>query len=130
MINGKAVASDSIPVEVWKCLGKTGVEYLTREFNIMNIERIPEQWRISTNIPIFKNKGDILACGNFRGIKLMCHSMKIYERIHDKCLRGIVEISNEQFAFMKNKSITDAIFVLRQLQEKFVECEEDLHQCS
>ncbi|XP_047499087.1 uncharacterized protein LOC125045703 [Penaeus chinensis] len=40
---------------------------------------------------------------------------------------SIVEISNEQFAFMKNKSTTDGIFALRQLQEKFVECEEDLH---
>ncbi|XP_047487853.1 uncharacterized protein LOC125038387 [Penaeus chinensis] len=62
MKNGKAVGPDNIPVEVWKCLGKTGVEYLTREFNsIINIERLPEQWWRSTNIPIFKNKGDILA---------------------------------------------------------------------
>ncbi|XP_047485847.1 uncharacterized protein LOC125036932 [Penaeus chinensis] len=91
MKNGKAVGPDNIPVEVWKCLGKTEVEYLTHGFNnIMNIERIPEQWRRSTNIPIFKNKGGILACGNFRGIKLMCPNMKKYERIHDKRLRGIV----------------------------------------
>ncbi|XP_069994144.1 uncharacterized protein [Penaeus vannamei] len=60
-----------------------------------------------------------MECGNNRGIKLMSHSMKLYERVQESRLRNIVEISEEQFGFMKGKSTTDAIFVLRQLQEKF-----------
>ncbi|XP_069974794.1 uncharacterized protein [Penaeus vannamei] len=70
------------------------------------------------NLPV-ENKGDIMECGNNRGIKLMSHSMKLYERVQESRLRKIVEISEEQFGFMKGKSTTDAIFVLRQLQEKF-----------
>ena len=32
---------------------------------------------------IDKEKGDIHDCGNYRGIKLMSHTMKIWERIID-----------------------------------------------
>ena len=42
-------------------------------------------------------------------------------------MRNLVEISKEQFGFMKGKSTTDAIFSLRQLQEKFREGQKDLH---
>ncbi len=63
-------------------------------------------------IPIFKNKGDIMNCGNYRGIKLMCHIIKLYERVHENRLRNIVSISEEQFGFAKGKSTTDAIFAL------------------
>ena len=38
-----------------------------------------------------------------------------------KRLRNIVVISEEQFGFMKGKSTTDAIFVLRELQERYRE---------
>ena len=128
MKNGKVVGPDNLPIEVWKCLGSMGVENLKQELNkIMEEEKIPDEWRKSTLIPIFKNKGDIMECGSYRGIKLMCHSMKLYERVQEGRLRNLVEISEEQFSFMKGKSTTDAIFSLRQLQEKFREGQEDLH---
>jgi len=128
MENGKAVGPDNLPVEVWKSLGITGIEYLKQELNkIMQEEKIPDEWRKSTLMPIFKNKGDIMECGNYRGIKLISHSMKLNERVQESRLMNIVEISEEQFGFMKGKSTTDAIFVLRQLQEKFREGQEELH---
>ena len=49
----------------------------------------------------------------------MCHSMKLYERVHMNRLRNIVVISEEQFGFVKVKSTTDAMFVLRELQERY-----------
>ncbi|ROT72113.1 hypothetical protein C7M84_009515 [Penaeus vannamei] len=128
MKNGKAVGPDNLPVEVWKSLGIIGIEYLKQELNkIMEEEKIPDEWRKSTLIPIFKNKGDIMECGNYRGIKLMSHSMKLYERVQESQLRNIVGISEEQFGFMKGKSTTDAILVLRQLQDKFREGQQELH---
>ena len=33
MKKGKAVGPDELPVEVWKCMGKMGIEFLTRLFN-------------------------------------------------------------------------------------------------
>ena len=75
MKRGKAVGPDNIPVEAWKVLGWLGVEILTDMFaKIMETEKIPDEWRSSTLIPIFKNKGDIQECGNYRGIKLTSHT--------------------------------------------------------
>ena len=81
---------------------------------------IPDLWRKSILILIYKNKGDIVNCGNYRG-------MKLYERVHENRLRNIVSISEGQFGFVKGKSTTDAIFALRQLQERYREGQQDLH---
>ena len=54
MTKGKAVGLDELPVEVWKCMGKIGIEFLTRLFNrLLMGERIPEEWRRSVLIPIY-----------------------------------------------------------------------------
>ena len=81
----------------------------------------------STLVPIYKGKGDIQDCGNYRGIMLMSHTMKIWERIMEARLRRIVEISEEQFGFMPRHSTTDAIFALRQLLGKYHEGQKKLH---
>ena len=45
MKSGKAVGSDEIPAEVWKCLGWFGVVTLCKLFNsIMITETIPSAW--------------------------------------------------------------------------------------
>ncbi|KAK3533956.1 hypothetical protein QTP70_035003, partial [Hemibagrus guttatus] len=76
MKSGKAVGPDDIPVEVWKCLGEATVEFLTSLFNrVLESERMPEEWRRSVLVPSFKNKGDVQSCSNYRGIKLMSHTM-------------------------------------------------------
>ncbi|MCJ8736420.1 hypothetical protein PDJAM_G00257950 [Pangasius djambal] len=78
MKSGKAVGPDDIPVEVWKCLGEAAVEFLTSLFNrVLESEKVPEEWRRSVLVPIFKNKGDVQSCSNYRGIKLMSHTMKL-----------------------------------------------------
>ena len=75
--NGKATGPDDLPIEVWKSLGRTGVNCLKEALNkITDEEKIPDIWRKSILIPIFKNKGDIMNCGNYRGIKIMCHNMR------------------------------------------------------
>lgn len=37
------------------------------------------EWHKNFLIPIYENKGDIRTCGNYRGIKLMFHTMKHWE---------------------------------------------------
>ncbi|XP_047487973.1 uncharacterized protein LOC125038499 [Penaeus chinensis] len=128
MKKGKATGPDDIPVEAWKVLGRTGVIILLEIFTkIMETEKMPDEWRESTLIPIFKNKGDIQDCGNYRGIKLMAHTLKMWERVIEKRLREKVDISEQQFGFMPGRSTTDAIFAQRQLMEKYREGQKGLH---
>ncbi|KAK3516553.1 hypothetical protein QTP70_022057 [Hemibagrus guttatus] len=128
MKSGKAVGPDDIPVEVWKCLGETAVEFLASLFNrVLESERMPEEWRRSVLVPIFKNKGDVQSCSNYRGIKLMSHTMKVWERVVEARLRKVVEICEQQYGFMPRKSTTDAIFALRILMEKYRDGQRELH---
>ncbi|KAK3557177.1 hypothetical protein QTP70_024696 [Hemibagrus guttatus] len=121
------VGPDDIPVEVWKCLGEAAVEFLTSLFNrVLESERMPEEWR-SVLVPIFKNKGDMQSCSNYRGIKLMSHTMKLWERVVEARLRKVVEICEQQYGFMPRKSTTDAIFALRILIEKYRDGQRELH---
>ncbi|KAK3521199.1 hypothetical protein QTP70_000483 [Hemibagrus guttatus] len=127
MKSGKAVGPDDIPVEVWKCLGEAAVEFLASLFNrILESEKMPEEWR-SVLVPIFKNKGDVQICSNYRGIKLMSHTMKVWERVVEARLRKVVEICEQQYGFMPRKSTTDAIFALRILMEKYRDGQRELH---
>ncbi|KAK3520892.1 hypothetical protein QTP86_019360 [Hemibagrus guttatus] len=127
MKSGKAGGPDDIPVEVWKCLGEAAVEFLANLFNrVLESERMPEEWR-SVLVPIFKNKGDVQSCSNYRGIKLMSHTMKVWERVVEARLRKVVEICEQQYGFMPRKSTTDAIFALRILMEKYRDGQRELH---
>ncbi|KAK3517427.1 hypothetical protein QTP70_010672 [Hemibagrus guttatus] len=128
MKSGKAVGPDDILVEVWKCLGEAAVEFLTSLFNrVLESERMPEEWRRSVLVPIFKNKGDVQSCSNYRGIKLMSHTMKLWEKVVEARLRKVVEICEQQYGFMPRKSTTDAIFALRILMEKYRDGQRELH---
>ncbi|KAK3572845.1 hypothetical protein QTP86_008260 [Hemibagrus guttatus] len=128
MKSGKAVGPDDILVEVWKCLGEAAVEFLTSLFNrVLESEKMPEEWRRSVLVPIFKNKGDVQSCSNYRGIKLMSHTMKLWERVVEARLRKIVEICEQQYGFMPRNSTTDAIFALRILMEKYRDGQRELH---
>ena len=60
-------------------------------------------------------------CKNYRGIKLTSHTLKIYEKVLDKRLREETEIGDEQFGFMRGRGTVDAIFILRQMMEKYAE---------
>ena len=128
MKNGKAVGPDDIPVQVWKCLGESALKFLRKLYNrTMESERMPEEWRNSVLLPIFKNKGDVQSCSNYRGIKLIGHTMKLWERIIERRLRRDLTFSNQQYGFMPGKSTTDALFALRVLMEKYREGQKELH---
>ena len=76
---------------------------------------------------IFKGKGDPLDCMKYKGLRLFEHSMKIFEKLLDDKIRRIVEIGDCQFGFRKCKSCTDAIFITRTLQAKYLEKKRKLY---
>jgi len=60
-----------------------------------------------------------MECGLYRGIKLLEHAMKVVERIFEDRIRHQIDIDDMKFGFMKGKGTTDAIFIVRHVQEKF-----------
>ena len=60
-----------IPIEVWKLVGDKATVWLQRLFNKMLAgEEMPGEWRESWIVPLYKGKGDVQECKNYRGIKL------------------------------------------------------------
>ena len=46
--------------------------------------------------------------------------MKVVERVIEQIIRDRITIDDMQFGFMPGRSTTGAIFILRQLQEKYL----------
>jgi hypothetical protein len=86
-----------------------------------------DELRRSILVPIFKNKEDAQSCTNYQGIKLMSHTMKLWERIIEYRLRGVTNVTKNQFDFMPGRSTMEAIFLIRQLMERCREQKKDLH---
>ena len=118
-----------IKVEEVRCamdhmkIGKAGgdkcLKSLTNIFNILLKDKLPEEWMLSSLVPIFKGKGDPLNPNSYRGIKLLEHAFKMYEKVLDGRLSEVVDIDKMQNGFMPGRGTVDAVFVLRRLSEKF-----------
>ena len=84
-------------------------------------------WEQSFIVCLYKGKGDALERGNYRGLKLTEQVMKVLERIVDGLIRQVVSIDDSQFGFVPGRGTTDAIFVVRQLQEKYLAANKRLY---
>lgn len=125
---GKAVGPDGIPGDVWKLVGEKATTWLQGLFNRMLLgEQMPREWRESWVVPLYKGKGEAQDCKNYRGIKLMSHTMKLWERVIEGRLRRQTEVSGIQFGFMPGKSTTEPIFMLRQMMEKYRRARKKMH---
>ena len=52
--------------------------------------------------------------------------MKVFERVMENRVKSIVKLDEMQFGFRAGKSTTDAIFIVRLMQEKFLEKKKEL----
>jgi hypothetical protein len=57
----------------------------------------------------------------------MSHTMKLWERTIEHRLRGLTNITENQFGFMPRRSTVEAIFLIRQLMERYREQKKDMH---
>ena len=60
------------------------LELMTECQRVLDGKGMPEEWKTSVVVPIFKGKGDVMDCGAYRGVKLLEHAMKIVERVLEK----------------------------------------------
>ena len=63
----------------------------------------------------------MIECKNHQGIKLLEHVLKIIESILKKRLRKCSKIYQMQLGLMPGRGTVDAIFILKQVQEKTLE---------
>ena len=128
MKNGRAPGPSGLSVELLKGAGEDTVMRLVTVFQeAIDSGGLPSQWQRSLTIPIYKGRGDSLECGNYRGIRLLEHGMKLFEKVIERRLRKLISIDCRQFGFRRGKSTTDAVFILRQLQEKYSQKKKKLY---
>ena len=79
---GKAPGMDGVRVEMLKEGGVAVLEWLVRVFNIcFMLSIVPVDWVIACMVPLYKGKGDMYECSNFRGISLLSVVGKVYGRV-------------------------------------------------
>jgi hypothetical protein len=90
---------------------------------------LPEQWKKSIIVPIYK-KGDKTDCSNYRGISLLSTSYKILSNILLSRLTPNVDeiFGDHQCGFRRNRSTTDPVFCICQILEKKWEYNGTVHK--
>ena len=125
---GKALGPSGIVVEMIRAVGDMGASMI-RDLAaaIIRDGKVPSDWEQSFIVCLYKGKGDALERGNYCGLKLTEQVMKVLERIVDGLIRQVVSIDDSQFGFVPGRGTTDAIFVVRQLQEKYLTANKRLY---
>ena len=125
--SGKAAGPTGMVAEMLKAAGDCIVPHLSKLLNlIIHHHTVPGDWNRSYIINLFKGKGDSLDRGNYRGLKLLEVLQKVLEHVLEVHIRSQISIDDMQFGFMPGRGTTDAIFILRQLQEKYIGKRKDL----
>ena len=125
---GKAPCLSGIVVEMIRAAGDLGASMI-RDLaaTIIRDGKVSSDWEQSFIVCFYKGKGNALERGNYRGLKLTEQVMKVLERIVDGLIRQLVPIDDSQFGFVPGSGTTDTIFVVKQLQEKYLAASKRLY---
>src|SRR6267154_1468222 len=125
--SGKATGPSGVAADMLKAAGESGVRWVTDICNkVVSSSEIPADWKRSWMVNVYKGKGNALECSSYRGIKLLDHVLKVLERVIEARVRKMVKLEEMQFGFSPGKGTTDAIFIVRQVQEKFLGKQKEL----
>ena len=113
----KSPGIDQIPAELIKASGrKIRYEIHKLFISIWSKEELPEAWKESIIIPIYK-KGDKTDCSNYRGMSVLqtTRTYRILSNILFSRLTPYAEeiIGDHQSGFRRKRSTTDHIFCIR-----------------
>ena len=87
---------------------------------VVRIGKVPSDWGQSFIVCLYKGKGDAFEGGGCRSLRLVGRVVKILERVVGGLVGRLVLIDDSHFGFVQGRGTTDAIFVVRQLQEKYL----------
>ena len=130
--NERAAGIDLIPGELIKY---GGVELHTAVWELFvrmwEEERVPDTFKVSRISALYKNKGDRSDCNSHRGISLLSAPGKFFARVLLNRLKNLSEkiLPQTQFGFRPDRGTCEAIFSVRQLQEKSREQGCQLYLC-
>ena len=89
----KFAGPSGIIVETLKAAGSKGIDFLCELIkSVVKHGKIPEDWEMRFILNLYKGKGDALNRGNYRGLKLIEHVMKVMERIVDGMIGEMIAI--------------------------------------
>ncbi|KAI8519266.1 hypothetical protein Bbelb_025230 [Branchiostoma belcheri] len=130
MPSWKAPGEDNIPAEVIKC----GKPVLLKPLHDLlclcwKEGKVPHSMRNSKIITLYKNKGDRSDCNSYRGISLLSIVGKVFAKVVLSRLQVLANrvYPESQCGFRAERSTTDMIFSVRQLQEKCREQQKPLY---
>ena len=77
----KSAGPTGVVSEMMKSSGGFGTRWMTDLINnIVKEDWIPDDWRKSILVPVYKGKCDPLMCGSYRAIRLLEQAMKVLEQ--------------------------------------------------
>ena len=124
----KAAGPSGIVAEMLAASGEKGVDLLTRLTECVFSNRvIPTDWQESFILNLYKGKGNTLERGDYRGLKLTDQVMKLVGHVLEIQIRQMININEMQFGFIPCRGTKDAIFIIHQLQEKYIAVNKPLY---
>ncbi|KAG7305516.1 hypothetical protein JYU34_009592 [Plutella xylostella] len=130
--NKKASGIDGIPGELLKYGGDELHTKMWMLFlRMWDEERVPADFKVSRICSLYKNKGDRSDCNSYRGISLLSAPGKVFARALLNRLSSLSEniLPETQFGFRPDRGTCEAIFSVRQIQEKSREQGQNLYLC-
>ena len=74
---GKAAGPSEVNMNMTIASGKFGVGVIKKLCQrVCDGKGMPEEWKTSVVVPIFKGKGDVMGCWAYRGVKLLEHAIR------------------------------------------------------
>lgn len=102
MKSRRTLGLDEIVVDIWKCLGAKSLELLTSLFNIiLRSAKMSGSGSSAISSLCTRIRG---ICCNYRGIKLLSHMLKIWEKVIEVRSRKLMRVSENQFGFIPGRS--------------------------
>ena len=128
--SGRVSGKDSIPAEIHKAAGPRAMDVsLVIIQSIWDQGKMPKDFPDALIVALYKYKGSKADCGNYRGISILSLAETIFARIILNRLIAVSEanLPEAQCGFRPGRSTVNMIFTVRQVQEKCLEQNLDLH---
>ena len=114
----KTVGPPGIVAKTLKASGSVGLEVLAHLIKLVIAKGVvPADWRDSIIVNLYKVKR-MLRIKEI--IKALSSQMKLVEPVIERRIRKLMDIDEMQFGFVFDRSAANAVFIVLQLQEKYL----------